>query len=64
VARLRFHCRASEGCYLAGLQAPASEVITNLAFYAGWPNALSAAPVANEGPIASFALGHLDLGMT
>src|SRR5215469_13994311 len=36
VARLRIHCRASEGCYLAqGLQARASEVITNLAFYAG-----------------------------
>ncbi len=26
----------------------ASEVITHLAFYAGWPNAMSALPVAKE----------------
>ena len=33
----------------AGLtQAQAAEVITHLAFYAGWPNAFSALPVAKE----------------
>jgi 4-carboxymuconolactone decarboxylase len=26
----------------------ASEVISHIAFYAGWPNAFSAAPVAKE----------------
>lgn len=26
----------------------AAEVITHLAFYAGWPNAMSALPVAKE----------------
>lgn len=25
-----------------------SEIITHLAFYAGWPNAISAVPVAND----------------
>jgi 4-carboxymuconolactone decarboxylase len=29
-------------------QAQASEVITHLAFYAGWPNAMSAVPVAKD----------------
>ena len=33
----------------AGLtQAQAAEVITRLAFYAGWPTAFSALPVAKE----------------
>ncbi len=29
-------------------QSQAAEVITHLAFYAGWPNAFSALPVAKE----------------
>ena len=29
-------------------QPEAAEVITHLAFYAGWPNAFSALPVAKE----------------
>ncbi|WP_442885635.1 carboxymuconolactone decarboxylase family protein [Caulobacter sp. CCNWLW153] len=29
-------------------QEQAAEVITHLAFYAGWPNAMSALPVAKE----------------
>jgi 4-carboxymuconolactone decarboxylase len=29
-------------------QAPAAEVITHLAFYAGWPNAFSALPVTKD----------------
>jgi 4-carboxymuconolactone decarboxylase len=29
-------------------QTEAAEVITHLAFYAGWPNAFSALPVAKE----------------
>ena len=29
-------------------KAQASEVLTHIAFYAGWPNAFSALPVAND----------------
>jgi 4-carboxymuconolactone decarboxylase len=33
----------------AGLtQAQASEILTHLAFYAGWPNVFSALPVAKD----------------
>jgi 4-carboxymuconolactone decarboxylase len=46
VAQVTFHLnRAME----SGLtQEQAGEVITHLAFYAGWPNAFSALPVAKE----------------
>lgn len=46
VAQIPYHLnRAMDG----GLtQAQAAEVITHLAFYAGWPNAFSALPVAKD----------------
>jgi 4-carboxymuconolactone decarboxylase len=44
VAQIPFHLNKAMDNGLT--QAQASEVITHLAYYAGWPNAFSAVPVA------------------
>lgn len=46
VAQIPFHLNKAMDNGLT--QAQAGEVITHLAFYAGWPNAFSALPVARE----------------
>lgn len=46
VAQVPFHLNRAMDNGLT--QAQASEVITQLAFYAGWPNAMSALPVAKD----------------
>jgi len=46
VAQIPYHLNRAMDNGLT--QAQASEVITHLAFYAGWPNAFSALPVAKE----------------
>jgi 4-carboxymuconolactone decarboxylase len=46
VAQMPFHLNRAMDNGLT--QAQAAEVITHLAFYAGWPNAMSAAPVAKH----------------
>jgi 4-carboxymuconolactone decarboxylase len=46
VARITYHLSRAMDNGLT--QAQAGEVITHLAFYAGWPNAFSALPVAKE----------------
>ena len=46
VAQMPFHLNRAMDNGLT--QAQAAEVITHLAFYAGWPNAMSAAPVAKD----------------
>ncbi|WP_277969914.1 carboxymuconolactone decarboxylase family protein [Sphingomonas echinoides] len=46
VAQIGFHLNRAMDNGLTEQQA--SEVITHLAFYAGWPNAMSALPVAKE----------------
>lgn len=46
VAQIPYHLNRAMGNGLT--QEQASEVITHLAFYAGWPNAFSALPVAKE----------------
>jgi 4-carboxymuconolactone decarboxylase len=46
VAQISYHLNRAMDNGLT--QAQASEVITHLAFYAGWPNAMSAAAVAKE----------------
>ena len=46
VAQIPYHLNRAMD---AGLTPPqAAEVITHLAFYAGWPNAFSAMPVAKD----------------
>ena len=46
VAQIAFHLNRAMDNGLT--QAEAAEVITHLAFYAGWPNAMSAVPVAKD----------------
>jgi len=46
VAQIPFHLNKAMDNGLT--QAQAAEVITHIAFYAGWPNAFSAVPVAAE----------------
>lgn len=46
VAQITFHLNRAMDNGLT--QAQAAEVITHLAFYVGWPNAMSALPVAKE----------------
>jgi len=46
VAQITYHLNRAMDNGLT--QAQASEVLTHLAFYAGWPNAFSALPVAKE----------------
>jgi 4-carboxymuconolactone decarboxylase len=46
VAQIPYHLNRAMDAGLT--QAQAAEVITHLAFYAGWPNAFSALPVAKE----------------
>jgi 4-carboxymuconolactone decarboxylase len=46
VAQMPFHLNKAMDNGLTGAQA--AEVITHLAFYIGWPNAMSALPVAKE----------------
>ena len=46
VAQMPFHLNKAMDNGLT--QAQAAEVITHLAFYVGWPNAMSALPVAKE----------------
>jgi 4-carboxymuconolactone decarboxylase len=46
VAQVSFHLNKAMDNGLT--KAQASEVLTHLAFYAGWPNAMSAVPVARE----------------
>lgn len=46
VAQITFHLNRAMDNGLT--QAEAAEVITHLAFYAGWPNAMSAVPVAKD----------------
>jgi 4-carboxymuconolactone decarboxylase len=46
VAQITYHLNRAMDNGLA--QAQASEVLTHLAFYAGWPNVFSALPVAKE----------------
>ena len=46
VAQITFHLNRAMDNGLT--QEQAAEVITHLAFYAGWPNAMSALPVAKE----------------
>ena len=54
VAQIPYHLNRAMDSGLT--KAQASEVLTQLAFYAGWPNALSALPVAKDGREAA-ALG-------
>ena len=46
VAQIPYHLNRAMDNGLT--QTHASEVITHLAFYAGWPNAMSAVPVAKD----------------
>jgi len=46
VAQIAYHLNRAMDSGLT--QTQASEVITHLAFYAGWPNAFSALPVAKD----------------
>jgi 4-carboxymuconolactone decarboxylase len=46
VAQVPFHLKRAMDSGLT--QAQASEVVTHLAFYAGWPNAMSAVPVVKS----------------
>jgi 4-carboxymuconolactone decarboxylase len=46
VAQIPFHLNRAMDNRLT--KAEASEVLTHLAFYAGWPNVFSAVPVARE----------------
>jgi 4-carboxymuconolactone decarboxylase len=46
VAQIPYHLNRAMDAGLT--QAQASEVLTHLAFYAGWPNAFSALPIAKE----------------
>jgi 4-carboxymuconolactone decarboxylase len=46
VAQITFHLNRAMDNGLT--QAQAAEAITHLAFYAGWPNAMSALPVAKD----------------
>jgi 4-carboxymuconolactone decarboxylase len=46
VAQIPYHLNRAMDNGLT--QAQASEVLTQLAFYAGWPNVFSALPVAKE----------------
>jgi 4-carboxymuconolactone decarboxylase len=46
VAQIPFHLNRAMDNGLTN--AEASEVLTHLAFYAGWPNVFSAVPVARE----------------
>ena len=46
VAQIPFHLNRAMDNGLA--KAQASEVLTHLAFYAGWPNAMSAVPVVKS----------------
>jgi 4-carboxymuconolactone decarboxylase len=46
VAQITFHLNRAMDNGLT--QTEAAEVITHLAFYAGWPNAMSAVPVAKD----------------
>jgi 4-carboxymuconolactone decarboxylase len=46
VAQIPYHLNRAMDNGLA--QTHASEVITHVAFYAGWPNAMSAVPVAKD----------------
>jgi len=45
-AQIIYHLKRAMDCGLT--QQQAAEVITHLAFYAGWPNAFSALPVAKD----------------
>jgi 4-carboxymuconolactone decarboxylase len=46
VAQIPYHLNRAMDSGLT--QAQAAEVLTQLAFYAGWPNVFSALPVAKE----------------